>query len=542
MADISQITLPDGTTYDIKDPVARAAAGDAGAGKIFYGVCSTGASTQTKVVTIDDFELFTGALIAVKFDNVNTATAPKLNISGTGAINMYSVGTTAVLPNAWVAGETLLFVYNGTSYMVADGGIASTSGYGATKLNSSTSSTSTTEAATPSAVKSAYDLALEAKTSASDGKSLIASAITGKGVSTSATDTFATMADNIDNIQTGHMITVNGEEYDNDIDLIYENSIFKVYSDQYFSTSLDSEYKYVSYVYDGEIHMYRVGTPTSTSNTVYNHYYYSQGVWNHDNSFAICANSVSVPIGDYMYFLRLANSSATNLRVVRVRGGTMTIINDDTSNYLDITTLISGYPYPYYIGSPSTYNGKIYIQLGVRNKTSGSSISYRYCVVSFDPENINDGFTIIKTNITSSLTNYICFTCNNNTYALGANYTNVPLYSADLDTYTFTQIKYTGFGLYSHYLFATAWSLYGSNQVVTPRPVEYDGKAYIVAVGNTGSYAGNRIFTFDGTRLVEIESLPATDYNRNFAVVYEDKLLVGGTSYFNKLVYTYTIS
>lgn len=159
MADISQITLPDGTTYDIKDPVARAAAGDAGAGKIFYGVSSTAAATQTKVVTIDDFELFTGALIAVKFENVNTATAPKLNISGTGAINMYSVGTAAVLPNAWSAGETLLFVYNGTSYMVADGGIASTSGYGATKLNSATDSTSTTEAATPSAVKTVYDLA-----------------------------------------------------------------------------------------------------------------------------------------------------------------------------------------------------------------------------------------------------------------------------------------------------------------------------------------------------------------------------------------------
>ena len=232
MADISQITLPDGTTYDIKDPVARAAAGDAGAGKIFYGVCSTGASTQTKVVTIEDFELFTGALIAVKFDNVNTATAPKLNISGTGAINMYSVGTTAVLPNAWSAGETLLFVYNGTSYVVADGGIASTSNYGETKLNSAVDSTSTTEAATPSAVKQAYDLAnskqnaltfdavptsgstnpvtsggiyteLETvKTSVSNGKSAIASAITDKGVSTSGSDSFATMASNIALIQT----------------------------------------------------------------------------------------------------------------------------------------------------------------------------------------------------------------------------------------------------------------------------------------------------------------------------------------------------
>lgn len=51
---------------------------------------------------------------------------------------------------------------NGTS--VATSGVANipaatTSKYGVTKLNSSTSSTSTTEAATPSAVKSAYDLA-----------------------------------------------------------------------------------------------------------------------------------------------------------------------------------------------------------------------------------------------------------------------------------------------------------------------------------------------------------------------------------------------
>lgn len=51
---------------------------------------------------------------------------------------------------------------NGTS--VATSGVAnipaaSTSAYGVTKLNSATNSTSTTEAATPSAVKAAYDLA-----------------------------------------------------------------------------------------------------------------------------------------------------------------------------------------------------------------------------------------------------------------------------------------------------------------------------------------------------------------------------------------------
>ena len=268
MADISQIQFPDGTVYDIKDPVARAAAGDAGAGKIFYGVCSTASATQTKVVTIEDFELFSGALIAVKFENVNTATSPMLNISGTGAINMYSVGTTAVLPNAWSAGETLLFVYNGTSYMVADGGIASTSGYGATKLNSSTSSTSTTEAATPSAVKSAYDLALEAKTSASDGKSLIASAITGKGVSTSATDTFATMADNINAIETGIEIT-NGKivQYKAAESVIPANTFVELLTNIQNSYSTNSTSMTTSSTAG-----FSVGVPISTISAVFSYY------------------------------------------------------------------------------------------------------------------------------------------------------------------------------------------------------------------------------------------------------------------------------
>lgn len=44
-------------------------------------------------------------------------------------------------------------------------------------------------------------------TSVSNGKSLIASAITDKGVSTSANDTFQQMATNISNIQTGFKIT-----------------------------------------------------------------------------------------------------------------------------------------------------------------------------------------------------------------------------------------------------------------------------------------------------------------------------------------------
>ncbi len=50
-----------------------------------YGVCTTSAGTAAKVVTLDDFKLEEGAIIAVKFSNVNTAANPTLNVNGTGA-------------------------------------------------------------------------------------------------------------------------------------------------------------------------------------------------------------------------------------------------------------------------------------------------------------------------------------------------------------------------------------------------------------------------------------------------------------------------
>lgn len=160
MADISQITLPDGITYDIKDPVARAAASEGGAGGIFYGVCSTAGSTQSKGVEIDDFELYTGVPVLVKFSEAQTYSGqPKLNVSGTGAFNITVRGTTAGFRYQWYAGECLLFIYDGTNWLAVDGASATTTYYGVTKLSSAVNSTSTTLAATPSAVKQAYDLA-----------------------------------------------------------------------------------------------------------------------------------------------------------------------------------------------------------------------------------------------------------------------------------------------------------------------------------------------------------------------------------------------
>ena len=58
---------------------------------IAYGTCSTAAATAAKVVAIvgnDDWKLTVGSIIAVKFDNSNSASGVTINVNNTGA---YSV-------------------------------------------------------------------------------------------------------------------------------------------------------------------------------------------------------------------------------------------------------------------------------------------------------------------------------------------------------------------------------------------------------------------------------------------------------------------
>ena len=128
--------------------------------KSYYGTCETAAGTQAKVVTCSGFKLETGAKISVKFTNAQTYNGTAtLNVNSTGAKNITRVGTTTTTRYYWTAGEIVDFVYDGTNFVMEGRGTATTTYYGLTKLSSSTSSTSTSLAATPSAVKSAYDLA-----------------------------------------------------------------------------------------------------------------------------------------------------------------------------------------------------------------------------------------------------------------------------------------------------------------------------------------------------------------------------------------------
>ena len=86
----------------------------------WYGTCGTAAATAAKVVTCSNFVLLAGALIAVRFSYANTAASPTLNVNSTGAKAIYGNGSTTAANTSWVAGETVLFVYDGSYWRMVN--------------------------------------------------------------------------------------------------------------------------------------------------------------------------------------------------------------------------------------------------------------------------------------------------------------------------------------------------------------------------------------------------------------------------------------
>lgn len=92
---------------------------------MFYGTCSTAASSSTKTVSCAGFELVTGATIAVAFTNTTTYTGTTyLNVNGTGAKQIRGIPRSTTsntrMDGAWEAGETKVFVYDGTHWQLVD--------------------------------------------------------------------------------------------------------------------------------------------------------------------------------------------------------------------------------------------------------------------------------------------------------------------------------------------------------------------------------------------------------------------------------------
>lgn len=93
---------------------------DGADGKMLYGTSSTAAATAAKTCSISGFSLYTGVTVCVKFTYANTAANPTLNVSSTGAKDIYVNGAVMTSAYYWVDNAAVTFVYDGTCWVVAD--------------------------------------------------------------------------------------------------------------------------------------------------------------------------------------------------------------------------------------------------------------------------------------------------------------------------------------------------------------------------------------------------------------------------------------
>ena len=193
---------------------------------LWYGTCTTAAATAAKVVTTTtgDFTLKEGATVYVLFNNDNTSTSSiTLNVDDTGDIAVNLNSTNGMTAYQIAAKQVICFVYDGESFRVQGGSLATTTYYGLTKLSSSTNSTSTTMAATPSAVKEAYDLANAALPKSQLSSAVDSTSETNAATSLAVKNTF-TLAQSASNLasaalpinggtMTGALVSQNNTDY-----------------------------------------------------------------------------------------------------------------------------------------------------------------------------------------------------------------------------------------------------------------------------------------------------------------------------------------
>lgn len=89
-----------------------------------YGVCTIAAATKAKTVAITNYNLITGGIVVVKFDNGNTVANPTLSVNSKAAKNIFYNGAALTNTSLIKAGDIVTFIYDGTQYQII--GIAST--------------------------------------------------------------------------------------------------------------------------------------------------------------------------------------------------------------------------------------------------------------------------------------------------------------------------------------------------------------------------------------------------------------------------------
>ena len=87
-----------------------------------YAICETAAGVSAKSATTQasGFTRTTGVQVAVKFTYENRAGSPTLNINSTGAAAIRLKNSALTVADSWEAGDTVVFVFDGTYWQVAD--------------------------------------------------------------------------------------------------------------------------------------------------------------------------------------------------------------------------------------------------------------------------------------------------------------------------------------------------------------------------------------------------------------------------------------
>lgn len=197
------------------------------------------------------------------------------------------------------------------------------------------------------AINETYNKALEAFQSASDGKQKLATAITGKGVETSPTDSFDTMVANINNLS---QVTINGEKVNRVLNLV------EIGRDWSLETSMNLPYNFYQgsgVALNEEIHI----LGGSKTGTYTNHYKYNGFEWEEVSTLPYDFYlSGAVVLNGEIHILGSYSSSENYKKHYKFNGST----------WEEVSTL----PYNFYRGSAVVYNNEIHILGGIDDTTT----------------------------------------------------------------------------------------------------------------------------------------------------------------------------
>lgn len=198
-------------TADETDAAITEAIEGRGSGSIYFGKCETAASTQIKVIDVgDDYAKAEGCVLYVWFKYRDTCAYPLMIKIGDDApehIHLDADASAYVCDTmrVWGSNEIVPITWRNNKWVLVHGTRATTTEYGMTKLNTSVSSTSTAMAATPSAVKQAYD-----KAASADTKATAAAAATAEKTGTFTPNFTPGSGNNLTVKQIGHVVYLSG--------------------------------------------------------------------------------------------------------------------------------------------------------------------------------------------------------------------------------------------------------------------------------------------------------------------------------------------